>query len=80
LNSDRERPTNNFIGDRYLEIDVAIEAWNRLIAHLCAANTGGNMNLLFGFTAWAFHRHYNIVLVGHRWVSERILPLFANDK
>jgi hypothetical protein len=61
----RERPANNPIGDGCFEMIVAIDAWNRLIAHLCAANTGGHMNLLFGFTAWAFHRHYNIVLVGH---------------
>jgi hypothetical protein len=29
------------------------------------------MNLLFGFTARTFHRHHNIELVGHRWVSVR---------
>jgi hypothetical protein len=31
------------------------------------------MGLLLSFAAWAFHRHHDIGLVGHRWVSVRIL-------
>jgi hypothetical protein len=29
------------------------------------------MNLLLGLTAWAFQRHNDIELVGHRWNSVR---------
>ena len=70
----RKRPANNPIGDRYLEMSVAPDASNRLVAHLCAASAGGNMGLLLSFAAWAFHRYHNIALLGHRWVSLRILP------
>jgi hypothetical protein len=70
----RKRPANNPIGDRYLEMSVAPDASNRLVAHLCESGTGSNVNLLLSFTARAFHRHHNIVLVGHRWVPVRILP------
>src|ERR1019366_6497504 len=45
---------------------VAPDALNRLVAHLCESSMGGNMNLLLSFTAWAFHRHNDIGLVGHR--------------
>jgi hypothetical protein len=45
---------------------VAVDALNRLVPHLCAVSTGGNMNLLFDFTVLAFHRHHDKVLVGHR--------------
>jgi hypothetical protein len=45
---------------------VAPDALNRLVAHLCESGTGGDMNLLLGLTAWAFHRHNDIELVGHR--------------
>jgi len=45
---------------------VAPEALNRLVAHLRESGTGGNMNLLLSFTTWAFHRHYNVTLDGHR--------------
>ena len=55
-------------------MSVAPDAWNRLVAHLCESGTGSNMNLLLSFTAWAFHRHHNIVLVGHHRVPVRILP------
>src|ERR1017187_4311780 len=44
---------------------VAPEALNRLVAHLCESGTGGNMNLLLSFTAWAFHLHNDIEVVGH---------------
>ena len=70
----RKRPANNPIGDRYLEMSVAPDASNRLIAHLWESGTGSNMNLLLSFTAWAFHCHHDIALVGHRRVSMRILP------
>ena len=66
-------PDNNPKRDRYLEMIVAVDAWNRLVPHLCAFSAGGNMNLLLGFTALAFHRHHDIVLVGHRLVTEAAL-------
>jgi hypothetical protein len=50
---------------------VAPDASNHLVAHLCAASAGGNMNLLLGFAGLAFHRHHDIALVGHRWASLR---------
>jgi hypothetical protein len=46
---------------------VAPDALNPLVAHLCESSTGGNMNLLLGLTAWAFDRHNDIAVVGHRW-------------
>ena len=52
---------------------VAVDALNCLVPHLCAVSAGGNMNLLFDFTVLAFHRHRDIVLVGHRWVTEAAL-------
>jgi hypothetical protein len=52
----------------------ATDAWNRLVARLCAASAGDNMNVLLGFIFLAFHRHHDIALVGHRWVAVRILP------
>src|SRR5712692_3391344 len=70
----RKWPANNPIGDRCLEMSVTPDASNRLVAHLCESGTGSNMNLLLSFTAWAFHRHHDIGLVGHRWASVRILP------
>lgn len=45
---------------------VAPEALNRVVAHLREPCTGGNMNLLLSFTGWAFHRHHDKTLVGHR--------------
>ena len=67
----REWPAYNLVGNRYLEIIVAPEALNRLVAHLCESGTGGNMNLLLGLTVLAFHSHYDIGLVGHRCSSVR---------
>ena len=61
----------NPIRDRYLEMIVAVDALNRLVPHLCAVSAGGNMNLLLGFTALAFHRHHDETLVGHRCSSAR---------
>jgi len=52
---------------------VATDAWDRLAAHLCESSSGGNMNLPLGFTTFAFHRHHDIVLVGHRWITEAAL-------
>ena len=69
----------NLIGDRCLEIIVALEALNRLVAHQCGSGAGINMNLLLSFTTWAFQRNHNIALVGHRWVSVRILARTATD-
>ena len=43
----------------------AVDARNRLVTRVCAANRDGDMNLLLGFAGWAFHRHHNIVFVGH---------------
>jgi hypothetical protein len=66
-------PTNNLIGNSYLEMIVALDTYNFLVAHLFAANTGRNMNLLLSFTPWTFHRHHNVTFVSHCWVSVRIL-------
>jgi hypothetical protein len=50
---------------------VAPDAWDGLVAHLSDSSSGGNMNLLPGFTVLAFHRHHDETLVGHRCSSAR---------
>jgi hypothetical protein len=67
----REWPAYNPIGNCYLEMVVAPDALNPLVAHLCESSMGGNMNLLLGLTELAFHRHDDIGLVGHRGASTR---------
>jgi hypothetical protein len=53
----------------------APNALNSLTTTLSDSSNGGNVNLLFGFAGWAFYRHHNMVLVGHRSDSaRRILP------
>ena len=74
----REWPAYNPIGNCYLEMIVAHDALNRLVAHLCESSTGGNMNLLFGLTVLAFHRHNDIELVGHRCSSVRRIQFSAS--
>jgi hypothetical protein len=44
---------------------AALDALNGLVAYLCEFSTGRNVNLLFSFAGWAFHRHHNIMLAGH---------------
>jgi hypothetical protein len=66
----RERSANNPIGYRHLEIIVAFDALNRLTTTLSDSSKGSNMNFLFNFTGWAFHRHHDILLVGHNWYDE----------
>jgi hypothetical protein len=62
----RERPANNPIGNRYLEMNVTLDAWNRLVTDLWGkSGTSINVDLLFGFAARAFHSHHNIAFVGH---------------
>jgi hypothetical protein len=47
----RERSTNNPIGNRHLEMNVALDAWNRLVTDLWGECWSGiNVDLLFGFT------------------------------
>jgi hypothetical protein len=59
----RERPTNNLIWNRYLEMIVALDARNPLSARLSESGMGGNMNLLESFTAWTLQRHHHIELL-----------------
>lgn len=66
-----EWSTNNLIGNRYFQWIFALDAWNRLAAHLCTATTGRDMNLLLSFTAWAFQRRNNVPLIGRHWLSMR---------
>jgi hypothetical protein len=48
----RERPANNPIGNRHLEMDVALDAWNRLVTDLWGESWSGiDVDLLFGLTA-----------------------------
>src|ERR1700691_1804203 len=61
----RERPPNDFVGNRYLKTIVALDARNRLVGQFWKSSTGINVNVLLGFAAWAFHRHQNITLVSH---------------
>jgi hypothetical protein len=61
----RKWPAYNLSGDRYPEIIVAIDALNRLVAHLCAASAGGNMNFLLGFTVFTFNWHHDNTFVRH---------------
>lgn len=42
----RGGPAYNPIGNYYLEMIIAPDALNRLVAHLCESSMGGNMNLL----------------------------------
>ena len=72
-----ERPAYNLIGDHHFETPLTPEAFNRLADHLSDdSSAGADMNLLLGFTEFAFHRHHDIALVGHRCSSvRRILPL-----
>ena len=62
----RERPAYNLIGNQHVEILLAVDTPDHLMAHLCAASTAGKMNLLLGLAVLAFHRHNNITFVGHR--------------
>lgn len=72
VNLRREWPINNLIGDCYVEVQVALDTWNRLIPHMHAATTGRNMNLLLRFTAWAFQRVINNVPhIRRHWLSMR---------
>ena len=62
----RERPTNNSIGHRHVELIVALEARNRLVADLWGESGSGiNVNLLLGFTARTFHSHHNVSFACH---------------
>ncbi len=51
----RKRPTDNFIGDRYLETIVAIDTRNPLATDLSEFPACSDMNLLLSPTARAFH-------------------------
>jgi hypothetical protein len=61
----RERPANKLIGDLYFETMVAVDTGNLLVALVRDLSPGGNMNLLFGFTAYAFHGHYKVRFIRH---------------
>jgi len=52
----------------------ALDAWIRLVDHVCGSGTGSNMNLLLSFTARAFHGHNNVPPVGHGWDLVLTLP------
>jgi hypothetical protein len=43
----------------------AVDAWNCLVAQLCAVSAGDDMNLLPCFTMLAFHCHHDKSFVGH---------------
>lgn len=61
----RERSSDNLIGNRYLEMMVAVNADNLLVALLPEAISGGNLNFLPNLATWAFHRHDNILFGFH---------------
>ena len=65
----QERPANNLIRDPYFETMVAIYTRNLLVGRLRDFGSIGNMNLLFGFTAGAFHSHYEVTFIWHCRVS-----------
>ena len=67
----RERPANNLIGDLYFETMVAIYTRNLLAGLLRDFSSIGNMDLLFGFTADAFHGHYKVTFIRHDIYSVR---------
>jgi hypothetical protein len=71
----RERPAYNLIGNQHVEILLAVDTPDHLMAHLCAAGIAGKMNLLLGLAVVAFHSHHDIAFVSHRWAFMRILPL-----
>src|ERR1700680_3305379 len=62
----REWSSHNLIGNRHLEMMVAVNADNHLVALLPEAISGGNMNFLPNLATWAFHRHDNILFGFHR--------------
>jgi hypothetical protein len=68
-NLHRERPTYDPVGNSCLEIIVALEALNRLVAHQCGSGPGITMNFLLSPATWAFQRNHNVSLSGHGWVS-----------
>ena len=65
----RERPANNLVRDPYFETMVAIYARNLLVGRLRDFSSIGNMDVLFGFTACAFHSHYEVTFFWHYRVS-----------
>ena len=67
------------MGGRYLEMIVAPDALNRLVAYLSDSSTGANMNFLLCFTVLAFHRNHDIALAArHRcFSSHRIMTRTA---
>ncbi len=65
LNLRRKRSSDNLIGDRYLEVMVAVNADDHLVALLPEAISGGNMNFLSRFTSGAFNLHDNILFDLH---------------
>ena len=65
----RERAANKLIGYLYFETMVAIYTRNLLVGRLRDFGSIGNMNLLFGFTAGAFHSHYEVTFIWHCRVS-----------
>lgn len=69
----REWPANDFIRNQYVEMIVAFEARDRLVAHLGDSSASVNVNLLLSFAAWALHSHDNVSFVLHRRDSTRIL-------
>ena len=68
------------VGNRYLEMIVAIDAANYRVRHLSKIRSGSNMNLLFGLAARALHHHHNMPLIGHGAGSPfaAILPCRVN--
>src|SRR6202171_3880325 len=71
-------PANYLIWYHCVEAPFTPDAFYRLADHpLCNTNSGGNMNLLLGFTVLAFHCHHDVTLAArHRCSSvRRILSL-----
>lgn len=62
----RKRPAYNPIGGTYLEMIIAVDTWNPFAALAHEFIARSNMNLLFGFTAWAFDRHNGVLMGFHR--------------
>ena len=59
----REWPANKLIGDLHFETMVTVDAGNLFVALPPDFTSVGDMNLLFCFTAPAFHSHHQVTFI-----------------
>jgi hypothetical protein len=67
-----ERPAYNLIGDAYLEMIVAVDAGNPLVALCRKSVTRGNMDFLPSFAPGAFDGHDDVSVIFHCTVPRAV--------